>query len=51
MQYFITAQTLNNQNTTYHKKMKCNVELENESNLRVVEVGIFRDEQTVILGM
>jgi len=50
MRYFITKQTLNNQNTMY-KKMKCNVELENESNLHVVKKGIFRDEQTVMLGM
>ena len=34
-----------------YKKMKCNVELENESNLHVVKKGIFRDEQTVMLGM
>jgi hypothetical protein len=27
------------------------VELENESNLHIVEMGIFRDEQTVMLGM
>jgi len=40
MQYFVTEQTLNNQNTMY-KKMKCTMELENESNLRVVEMGIF----------
>jgi hypothetical protein len=50
MQYFITEQTLNNQNTMY-EKMKRNVELENESNLHVEEMGIFRDEQTVMLGM
>jgi hypothetical protein len=34
-----------------YKKMNCIVELENESNLHVVEMGIFRDEQTVMLGM
>jgi len=39
MQYFITEQTLNNQNTTY-KKIKCNMELENTSNLRM-EMGTF----------
>lgn len=50
MQYFITEQTLNNQNTKY-KKLKCNMELENESNLHDVEMGIFGDEQTLMLGM
>jgi hypothetical protein len=50
MQYFITEQTFNNQNMMY-KELKCNVELENESNLHDVEMGIFRDEQTVMLGM
>ena len=50
MQYFITEQTLDNQNTMY-KKMKCTAELENESNLHIVEMGMFRDEQTVMLGM
>jgi len=49
MQYFITEQTLNNQNTMY-KKIKCNVELENERNLHV-KMGIFWDEQTVMWGM
>jgi hypothetical protein len=34
-----------------YRKMKCDVELENESNLHVVEMGIFRDEQTIMLGM
>jgi hypothetical protein len=34
-----------------YKKLKCNVELENESNLHDVKMGIFRDEQTVMLGM
>jgi hypothetical protein len=34
-----------------YKKMKCNVELENESNLHVVEMSIFREEQTVVFGM
>jgi len=33
-----------------YKKIKCNVELENKNNIHV-EMDIFWDEQTVMLGM